>query len=187
MDIEVGTKNGIQPALDRPRLSYSQMIAEALNQAENRMMPLSEIYVYISLRYPFYRMDVKGWQNSIRHNLSLNPSFYSVPRSKDSKGIGKFWTTNIVQKPKILKKRVWATKSPCIPHAAGGQKLYPCPMCSDSLTSLDEVHGHLRTRHGYKEKVFLCRLCHYTSPNRSLWLSHYSICQRYDSYLKKIM
>ena len=58
------------------------------------------------------------------------------------------------------------------------QRPYPCPICSQSLHSLDAVYGHLRDSHGYVGEVFLCRLCHYMAPKRSMWLSHYSECTR---------
>ena len=48
-----------------------------------RMLPLNDIYGYISSHYPFYRMESKGskaWQNAIRHNLTLNPNFEKVAR-----------------------------------------------------------------------------------------------------------
>ena len=77
---------------ERPNFSYSKMIAEALNQAENEMMSLYEIMIYISRRYPFFRMEVKGWQNAIRHNLSVNPRFNRVPNSKSNMGSGNLWT-----------------------------------------------------------------------------------------------
>ena len=47
------------------------------------MLPLYDIYLYISRNYPFYRMETKGskaWQNAIRHNLTLNPNFEKVAR-----------------------------------------------------------------------------------------------------------
>ena len=59
------------------------------------------------------------------------------------------------------------------------RKPYPCHVCCENLNSLNEVYEHLQTSHGYTDRVYLCRLCHYTSPNRSLWFSHYSRCQRY--------
>ena len=189
MDMKMGNQNSLLPVprpevnitpdpswgSNRPRLSYSQMIAEALNQAENRTMPLSDIYVYISQRYPFYKIDVNGWQNSIRHNLSVNPSFYRVPRPKNSIGRGNFWTTNIIQNSVIQKRKVWPTRKR---NAAVGQKPYPCLICTSSFKSSDEVQGHLQRRHCYMENVYLCQLCHLTFPNRSLWYSHYSKCPR---------
>ncbi len=40
---------------EKPKLSYAQMIAEALMATEERMLPLAEIYAAINKRHPFYR------------------------------------------------------------------------------------------------------------------------------------
>ena len=167
-DMKKGNKNSILPIpspvtphpsldSDRPRLSYSSMIAEALNQAENKMMPLEEIYIYISQKYPFYRMGEKNWQNAVRHNLSLNPSFYQVPRPINSTGRGKLWTTNNLQNATSDSRRVTYTKS------VASHRRKP----SEGVTALNEV-----------KQNFICRLCQWTLPNRSLWYSHYYECQR---------
>ncbi len=90
---------------EKPRLSYAQMIAEALMQAEERMLPLCEIYTYINQKYPYFRMDVKSWQNAIRHNLTLNPSFHKVPRP-NNEGRGNFWKMEDGAERQIFKRTI---------------------------------------------------------------------------------
>ena len=78
-------------AEEKPRMSYAQLIAEALVNAPDGMLTLSEIYSAISARHPFYKMEARNWQNSIRHNLTLNKSFTKVPRMSSSEGRGSYW------------------------------------------------------------------------------------------------
>ena len=64
----------------KPRLSYAQLIAEALMGAEQRRLTLNDIYVRINSRHPYYSlggdrgntMSPPNWQNAVRHNLTLN-------------------------------------------------------------------------------------------------------------------
>ena len=64
----------------KPPYSYATMITQAILSNVDGVMSLSEIYNWISSHYAYYKYSKTGWQNSIRHNLSLNKAFEKVPR-----------------------------------------------------------------------------------------------------------
>ncbi|KAB2101037.1 hypothetical protein AG0111_0g11009 [Alternaria gaisen] len=80
---------------NKPSYSYAMLIGMAILRAPSRRLTLAQIYKWISDTFAFYRNSQEtGWQNSIRHNLSLSKSFSKQERPKDDPGKGHYWVIN---------------------------------------------------------------------------------------------
>ncbi len=80
---------------DRPKLSYSALIAMAIQNSPGQRATLSGIYDWIQDAFPYFaRIDKGGWQNSIRHNLSLHKAFYRSQTNLPARKGGGEWRIN---------------------------------------------------------------------------------------------
>jgi hypothetical protein len=89
----------------KPGHSYAQLIGMAIMRAPQRKLTLSQIYKWISDTYKFYSATDAGWQNSIRHNLSLNKAFIKQERPKDDPGKGNYWAIEPGMEQQFMKEK----------------------------------------------------------------------------------
>lgn len=90
----------------KPKMSYAQLIAEALLTGQDRMLTLNEIYIAINKQHPYYSLDAatgRNWQNAIRHNLTLNKAFIKVPRPA-TEGRGAYWKLEAGAESQIFRR-----------------------------------------------------------------------------------
>eukprot|EP00039_Didymoeca_costata_P025605 m.13940 g.13940 ORF g.13940 m.13940 type:complete len:429 (-) comp4955_c0_seq1:139-1425(-) len=81
--------SGDQPV--KPPYSFPCLIGLALRTAPTGKMSVSQIYEYVTGRFPFFITAKPGWKNSVRHNLSLNKVFCKFERTPGDDGKGALW------------------------------------------------------------------------------------------------
>lgn len=95
-EIELSCEGLLAPAKtsQKPPYSYAVLIKKALSESADGQLSLSEIYKWIKENFLYYKTADPAWQNSIRHNLSLNKMFVKVKRPSNDPGKGGFWKLN---------------------------------------------------------------------------------------------
>lgn len=53
----------------------------AIENAQQKALPVKEIYAWIVQHFPYFKTAPTGWKNSVRHNLSLNKCFQKVEKA----------------------------------------------------------------------------------------------------------
>ncbi|KAI9837578.1 MAG: hypothetical protein M1819_007229 [Sarea resinae] len=109
----------VQDDGDKPPYSYATLIGMSILRAPNRRLTLAQIYKWISDTFAYYRLSGAGWQNSIRHNLSLNKAFVKQERPKDDPGKGNYWAIEPGMECQFLKDR--PAKQRSSPEAASNE------------------------------------------------------------------
>lgn len=86
------SSSSVSAPLDTADLPYSKLIYLALLSAKDRKLPLQGIYRWFELNTTKGNEGSRGWQNSIRHNLSMNASFMpSREESPNGKRAVNYW------------------------------------------------------------------------------------------------
>ncbi|CCM04237.1 uncharacterized protein FIBRA_06404 [Fibroporia radiculosa] len=87
------------PSGEKPNYPYPTLIKLAIHGSPKKRLTLQEIYAALEARFQWFRDNThdKAWQNSIRHNLSLNKCFRRVSKPITEPGKGSYWVVDYSQ------------------------------------------------------------------------------------------
>ncbi|MCJ1404688.1 hypothetical protein MMC11_007914 [Xylographa trunciseda] len=130
----------------KPPYSYSALIGMAIMRAPNRRLTLAQIYKWISDTFSHYRAAEAGWQNSIRHNLSLNKAFIKQERPKDDPGKGNYWAIEAGMQTQFIKEKPCRRPASSSGPPPPGMRVWSQP-ASDMMSTLSTLPpSHQSTR-----------------------------------------
>lgn len=150
----------------KPPYSYISLTAMAIWSSPEKMLPLSDIYRFISERFPYYRRNTQRWQNSLRHNLSFNDCFIKIPRRPDRPGKGAYWALHpaaldMFENGSFLRRR----KRFKLPKIDRDFLRATLPLgSSSSSTSSAKINHHQYHHHQHPPQLDNCRKFDLVSP-----------------------
>ena len=156
------------------RMSFPELIAEALNNAPKGELVISDIFKSINLRHPQYKLEDMQWQKNVRGAISRNKNFAKANKANNYQQYWKFSEAysirGYIPGPKVAHEGKLQKSNNTKP---GNTELTAeCHFCEMKKNELKRDLLMPFLRFNSDKDQFECSLCNFLSSNRRKVYSH---------------
>ncbi|XP_062316741.1 forkhead box protein P2-like [Osmerus eperlanus] len=120
----------------RPPYTYATLIRQAIVEAPDLQLTLSEVYSWFTRTFAYFRRNAATWKNAVRHNLSLHKCFVRVENVK-----GAVW---MVDEEEYLRRRSQKISGSSVGKHLALSLPYVTTVTARAQTALAEAAGTRR-------------------------------------------
>ena len=153
------------------RMSFPELIAEALNNAPKGELVISDIFKSINLRHPQYKLEDMRWQKNVRGAISRNKNFAKANNYQQYWKFSEAYSIRgYIPGPKVAHEGKLQKSNNTKP---GNTELTAeCHFCEMKKNELKRDLLMPFLRFNSDKDQFECSLCNFSSSNRRKVYSH---------------
>ena len=178
----VKVKKKVKRNKEKPPYTYEEMISQAFDCSDSKVLSRKDIYDFIHNTYPYYSHRMKHWRAAVMEALAKNPDIKKVGKQQFGTNTFSLWKLvdgTEVQCPKCVHGVLFQSKDEAYFNHMRNTHFYgefTCPLgCDIKAEYAKELTDHMEQEEKHEGLSVQCPLCGEYVPAKELE-PHYATC-----------